>query len=213
MSGTSQAKSEAIRHSKGEFYRKSKLPQILSMSDKAVKQFSFTGNGSEFLQKTTNQETLGEDSEIRIPLLIRYPKLIKPGRVIDEFALGIDLAPTLLDLAKAPPLSPVDGRSLVPLLKGDVPSDWRTSFLIEYNTETVFPRISNMGYRAIRTRHWKYIQYQDLKGMDEHYDVRHDPYEMQNAIQEPSSAPVLEQLKAELEQILAPKAPQQDQRP
>jgi N-acetylglucosamine-6-sulfatase len=101
----------------------------------------------------------------------------------------------------------------VPLLNGDVPVDWRTSFLIEYNTETVFPRMVNMGYRAIRTRHWKYIQYQDLKGMDELYDLKRDPYEMQNAIQEPSSVRVLEQLKAELEQFLAPKAPQQDQRP
>lgn len=159
------------------------------------------------------ERRLAYEEAIRIPLLIRYPRLIKPGRVLDEFALSIDLAPTLLELAGAGPVSPMDGRSLVPLFKGDVPSDWRSSFLIEYHTETVFPRVVNMGYRAIRTKHWKYIQYQDQKGMDELYELKRDPYEMQNAIQGPSSALVLDRLKAELKHLQASGALQKDQLP
>jgi N-acetylglucosamine-6-sulfatase len=108
---------------------------------------------------------------------------------------------------------PLDGRSLVPLLKGGVPSEWRTSFLIEYNTDTVFPRVVNMGYRAIRTKRWKYIQYQDLEGMDELYDLKLDPYEMQNAIEHPASAMALKQLQVELKSLQATQAPHQDQPP
>ena len=76
----------------------------------------------------------------------------------------------------------MDGRSLAPLLKGNVPDDWRESFLIQYNTDTVFPRVHKMGYRAIRTKRWKYIRYNDLQGMNELYDLQNDPYEMNNLI-------------------------------
>ncbi len=159
------------------------------------------------------ERRLAYEEAIRIPLLIRYPKLITPGLLIDEFVLSIDLAPTLLELAGTKSSSQIDGQSLVPLLKGEVPSDWRTSFLIEYNTETVFPRMVNMGYRAIRTKQWKYIQYQDLDGMDELYDLKSDPYEMDNVIEARSSAMTLEGLKAELNHLLTFKAPHQDQLP
>ena len=49
------------------------------------------------------ERRLAYEEGIRIPLLIRYPKLVKPGRVIDEFALSIDLAPTVLELAGISP--------------------------------------------------------------------------------------------------------------
>ena len=135
---------------------------------------------------------------MRIPLLIRYPRLIKSARTSDPFALRIDLAPTVIDLARAEPLQQMDGRSLVPLLNASPPDDWRSSFLIEYNTDTVFPRVRNMGYKAIRTKRWKYIRYNELDGMDELYDLQNDPYEMENVIDHPSSQTVRMQLDAEL---------------
>ena len=92
----------------------------------------------------------------------------------------------------------------MPLLKGRTPADWRTSFLIQYNTDTVFPRVHNMGYRAIRTERWKYIRYTDLKGMDELYDLKADPYEMTNIIQEPKMQDVRNRLDAELNALLKP---------
>ncbi|MCA9068686.1 MAG: sulfatase-like hydrolase/transferase, partial [Planctomycetaceae bacterium] len=148
------------------------------------------------------ERRLPYEEGIRIPLFIRYPKLIKPGRLIDEVALSIDLAPTLLDLAKVKPTDPVDGRSLVPLLSGQTPADWRSSFLIQYNTDTVFPRVLNMGYRAIRTPRWKYIRYQKLQDMDELYDLLNDPFEMTNAIDQTQHAEVLKELKTELDKLI-----------
>ena len=56
-----------------------------------------------------------------MPLLVRYPKAIKSGRWRDEFALNIDLAPTLLELAGAAVPDTMQGRSLVPLLLGNGP--------------------------------------------------------------------------------------------
>jgi N-acetylglucosamine-6-sulfatase len=96
----------------------------------------------------------------------------------------------------------MDGRSLVPLLKGEEPDDWRKSFLIEYYTDTVFPRVLNMGYKALRTERYKYIHYTDLKDMDELYDLKADPYEMKNLIADPDAQATLMQLKAELSDFL-----------
>ena len=148
------------------------------------------------------ERRLAYEEGIRIPLLVRYPPMIKPGTLIDEFALSIDLAPSLLDLANTSAAFPMDGQSLVPLLRGEESANWRTSFLIQYNTDTVFPRVNHMGYRAIRTQRWKYIRYSELDQMDELYDLLHDPYEMQNVIQQPESRLELQRLKSELDRLL-----------
>jgi len=113
-------------------------------------------------------------------------------------ALSIDLAPTLLELADMKAKRKMDGHSLVPLLAGNGPNDWRKSFLIEYYTDTVFPRLRNMGYRAVRTSRYKYIHYVDLEGMDELYDLKEDPYEMKNVISNPSLRATVERLRADM---------------
>ena len=89
-------------------------------------------------------------------------------------------------------------RSLVPLLEGRE-SRPRTSFLIEYFSDIVFPRIRNMGYRAVRTGRWKYIHYTDRQDSDELYDLQNDPYELRNRIKDP--AVPLAELKKRLAQL------------
>jgi N-acetylglucosamine-6-sulfatase len=147
------------------------------------------------------ERRLAYEESIRIPLLIRHPRLVKPGTIVDEFALSIDLAPTLLELADTKAKRKMDGHSLVPLLAGNRPNDWRKSFLIEYYTDTVFPRLQNMGYRAVRTSRYKYIHYVDLEGMDELYDLKQDPYEMKNLIGNPGLRATVEKLKAEVTRL------------
>ncbi len=147
------------------------------------------------------ERQLAYEEGIRIPLLIRHPRLIKPGTVVDELALSIDLAPTLLELADTKTKHKMDGRSLVPLLARKRPNDWRKSFLIEYHTDTVFPRLRNMGYRAVRTSRYKYIHYVDLEGMDELYDLKEDPYEMKNLVDDAGFGAVLDQLKLEVTRL------------
>jgi N-acetylglucosamine-6-sulfatase len=150
------------------------------------------------------ERRLAYEESIRMPLLIRYPRAVKAGTVRDEFALNIDLAPTLLELADVPAPTMVEGRSLVPLLKG-ASSDWRKSFLIEYYSDKVFPRIRQMGYKAVRNERWKYIHYFELEGMDELYDLKTDPYEMRNIINQRRAGKILEEMKREMQLLL--KAP------
>src|SRR6185295_8796155 len=95
------------------------------------------------------ERRLAYEESIRMPLLVRYPKAIKSGTVRNEFALNIDLAPTLLELAGVSVPATMEGHSLVPLLKGGRPV-WRKSFLIEYYSDTVFPRVLQMGYKSVR---------------------------------------------------------------
>src|SRR5207244_3079911 len=107
---------------------------------------------------------------------------------------------TILDLAGVPIPSQMQGRSLVPLLKGQTAS-LRDSFLIEHASDNVFPRVRNMGYQAVRTERWKYIRYTDL-GMVELYDLQEDPYEMKNLIQESRSEKVVKEMQAHLDRLL-----------
>ena len=148
------------------------------------------------------ERRLAYEESLRIPLLVRYPKSIQAGTLIDEFALSIDLAPTLLEFSAASEKMEVDGVSLVPVLRGESPEDWRSSFLIQYNSDTVFPRVYRMGYRAIRTPRWKFIRYNELEGMDELYDLKNDPYELRNVVGDSELRSVLNDLNSELDDLL-----------
>lgn len=123
------------------------------------------------------------EESIRIPLLMRYPKLIKPGSTLAEMALNIDIAPTVLQLGGAPIPANVHGKSLVPILEGK-PVQWRRTALFEYFAEERFPRVPS--WRALRTDRWKYIHYPDVADADELYDLAADTYEMKNLIADPS---------------------------
>jgi N-acetylglucosamine-6-sulfatase len=147
------------------------------------------------------ERRLAYEESIRMPLLVRYPQAIKAGTVRDELVLNIDLAPTLLELAGVAVPNAMQGRSLVPLLKG-ARHVWRNSFLIEYYSDKVFPRMLQMGYKAVRSQRWKYIHYLELDGMNELYDLKTDPYEMKNLIKEPKAATQLRAMQTELKQLL-----------
>ena len=141
-----------------------------------------------------------EDS-VRIPLVMRYPKLIRAGTVIDQLTANIDIAPTVLEAGGARRPKSIQGRSLLPLWRGRT-QDWRTSLLLEYEQEARFPRI--LSWKAVRTNGWKYIHYtqEEAKGFDELYNLRDDPYELTNLIREPGAQPQLRKLKAELNRLL-----------
>ena len=59
-----------------------------------------------------------------------------------------------------------------------------------------------MGYSAVRTARHKYIQFRELKGMDELYDLDADPYEMTNLIAQPEARDLLPQMQTELQRLL-----------
>lgn len=139
------------------------------------------------------------EESIRIPLIMRYPKLVKAGTTPEALALNLDIAPTLLELAGSPIPREIQGRSLVPVLRGNV-RGWRRSFLTEYFMEPGYPRTPS--WQAVRNAQYKYIHYTELEGMDELYDLKADPYELKNLINEAGLAGPARELKAELERLL-----------
>lgn len=143
------------------------------------------------------ERRLAYEEAIRIPLLMRLPGVIKAHSEPAEMVLTLDLAPTLLEFAHATPAGKLQGRSLLPIFKGNA-TNWRRDFLIEYFSDKVFPRITQMGYQAVRNERWKLIHYTELPGMDELYDLQTDPYEMRNVIAEPQVQDVLQSLRGRL---------------
>lgn len=137
---------------------------------------------------------------IRCPFIARYPRAIAPGTRIDRLVICQDIAPTMIELAGGRPGAQIQGRSLLPLLRGDN-ENWRSSFLVEYWAENAYPWLVGMTYKAIRTDRHKYIHWvnRGKSGeLDELYDLDRDPYELANVVGEPSYAEVRESLKGEL---------------
>jgi N-acetylglucosamine-6-sulfatase len=151
----------------------------------------------------TDKRTAYEES-LRIPLLMRCPRIVQPGTVIREMVLSLDTAPSIVDLCGAAPLPDADGRTWNELLTG-TSAAWRTAFFYQYNYESQFPYTPNV--RAIRTDAWKYIHYPHGDGgpdryTAELYDLAHDPLETRNLISSAAHAAQVKLLQAELHRLM-----------
>jgi len=138
------------------------------------------------------------EPSMRIPLVMRYPKLAEAGTACSELVLNVDLAPTLLDLAATPIPGAMQGRSWLAAVRG---RPGRESFLYEYFQEQG-DRFKRPTVLAIRTKNWKYITYPlDSSFTAELYDLQADPGELNNLVGDAKHAETLNQLKAELEKL------------
>ena len=151
-----------------------------------------------------DKRTMHEPS-IRIPLAVRYPGLTRAAKTVDEQVLTHDLAPSLLELTGAGQLPNIDGRSWVTLVRSGDPG-WRKSWFYYYNYEKEFPYTPNV--RGVRTAEWKYVHYPHGDGSpDRHlaelYDLRNDPDEIKNLINDPEAVAKLQELKSELAKAMA----------
>jgi N-acetylglucosamine-6-sulfatase len=144
------------------------------------------------------------EESIRVPLVVRYPPLIRPGTVVGQMVLNIDLAPSILDICRVKPLQGIHGKSWKRLVSGDA-TGWRTSWFYEYNYEKQFPYTPNV--RGARTADWKYIHYPHGDGgPDRHkaelYHLASDPKERKNRIDDPACAGKLAELRSELHRLM-----------
>lgn len=153
-----------------------------------------------------NEHGLGDkraayEESIRVPMVARYPKLIRPGTTVNGMVLDVDFAPTFCDLAQSPTRPAViHGRSMLLLFAPGGAGAWRDSALFEYFVEARYANVPT--WHAVRTDRWKYIRYDDVPGADELYDLQHDPHELKNLAAHPAHAGQLATLKAELQRLL-----------
>jgi arylsulfatase A-like enzyme len=141
---------------------------------------------------------LMHEPSIKVPMLVRYPKLVKPGTTNDRMVLNIDIAPTLLDLAGVPVPKTMHGRSIAPLLRGRKP-DWRKDWLYEYFE---FPGAHSVKKnRGVRTERHKLIHYYEEPQEWELYDLKQDPGELRNLYGDPKHADLTARLKKRMEAL------------
>jgi arylsulfatase A-like enzyme len=135
------------------------------------------------------------EESIRMPFLVRWPAVIKPGSVQSAMGINPDFAPTFMEAAGLPVPADMQGRSLMPLFKGKVPDDWRGSWYYRYYHD---PGDHNTrAHYGVRTTTHKLIYFWK-KDQWEMYDLIADPGEMHNLYSDPAQAETVAKLKAEL---------------
>jgi arylsulfatase A-like enzyme len=158
------------------------------------------------------------DRGIATPLLLRWPVRLPAGRVVDELVSSLDLLPTFLAAAGVPVPQDAQGRSLLALVAGDAPPEWREAVFAEQTRHVLY-----IPCRAARTHRHKYIRnWSDVAfGLDQNahddwahrlcerpgnpwkrprppeelYDLRSDPVEQRNLAAEPEHAESLERMR------------------
>ncbi len=138
------------------------------------------------------------EESLRMPLLVRWPGVVKAKSESAELVQNLDFAQTFLDIAGVKAPDDMQGRSLVPLLKGEAPKDWRKSIYYHYFEYPAVHMVQR--HYGVRTARHKLIHYY-LIGEWELFDLKTDPDERKSVHADPAYADVLKELKAELERL------------
>lgn len=139
------------------------------------------------------------EESFRMPLIVRWPGVTKPGTKIDRLTQNIDFAPTLLEAAGQAIPAEIQGRSLVPLLKGENPP-WRDSLYYHYYDGPGEHGVAK--HYGIRTERYKLIRYYAKEDDTwELFDLEKDPQELQSVYGHPPYAKVERELKTRLKEL------------
>jgi arylsulfatase A-like enzyme len=138
------------------------------------------------------------EESLRMPFLVRWPAVIKPGTRAKAMGLNVDFAETFLDAAGLRAPNEMQGRSLVPLMRGRAPAGWRTSMYYRYYHD---PGDHNTrAHYGVRTLTHKLIYFWK-KDQWELFDLVNDPLEMNNIYGQPGQDQLTATLKAELARL------------
>ncbi|MBE1557745.1 sulfatase [Nonomuraea africana] len=142
------------------------------------------------------------EEAVKVPLVVRGPG-VRPGSTVHALTQPIDLAPTFAELGGAAAPAFAEGRSLVPLLRGQTPAPWRRNALIEFwrPTNPSSARQTPVPpYAALRTETHTYVRYDT--GETQLYDLTTDPYQLRN-LARTAPADLLANLQARLDMMRA----------
>ncbi len=150
------------------------------------------------------------EESLRTPCLVRWPGVVKPGSQSRDLVSLVDLAQTFIEAAGAPALPDTQGHSLVPVLKGATPADWRKSFYYQYY-EYPQPHHVRPHYGVITDRYKLVHFYAPDVDYWELYDLKEDPQELRSVYDQTEYAAVQKELHAEVKRLREElKVPKQD---
>ncbi|MBB3209307.1 arylsulfatase A-like enzyme [Rhodopirellula rubra] len=143
-------------------------------------------------------KVLPYEESMHVPMAIAGPRTM--AKVSDALVLNIDLTATIYELAGLPVPKSMDGKSLLPIVENDSPSDWRTSFLYEAPT----PQLGSQPLWAVRDDRWKYVETHPDGSADgvfkELYDLQSDAIEQTNLAENPEYSEKVQALSKQLQQ-------------
>ena len=135
------------------------------------------------------------DESYRTPLLVSWPGKIKAGSVNSDLVSNLDFAETFLDIAGVEIPDDMQGASLVPILEGQTPDDWRSTHYYHYYEYPGWHMVQR--HEGVYDGRYKLMNFYDVKEW-ELYDLESDPKEMRNVYGDPQFADVKKRLHGEL---------------
>jgi arylsulfatase A-like enzyme len=135
------------------------------------------------------------EESLRTPLMVRWPGKIKPGSRNTDLVMNLDLAETFLEVAGLPAAAGMQGKSLVPLLHGSTPANWRDAIYYQYFEYPGWHAVRRQY--GVRTKTHKLIHYYEI-GEWELFDLERDPEELTSVYADTRYAGVRRELEAKL---------------
>lgn len=140
------------------------------------------------------------EESLRMPFIVKYPKLVKKETLNEDIITNIDFAPTLLDVANIKSNQSMQGESFFKILKGKTPKDWQKSMYYHYYEFPFWHHVQ--PHYGIRTHKYTLAHFYYNIDVWELYDLEKDPHQMNNIIHDESYAGVIMDLKKELKQLM-----------
>ena len=165
-----------------------------------VGQHGLLGKGNAQILKIDNRRPNMFDHSVLVPLIVRWPGVVETASVNDAIVSTIDVLPTVAEIAAAGGALKTDGRSLLPILKGESDVAWRDAWFDTY--DMIYLKEDHM--RMVRTDDWKLVWHFDAAGQPlldqghELFNLMADPEELTNRYSSPAASTVRKQLEARL---------------
>ncbi len=149
-------------------------------------------NGFSFGERGLIDKRHAYEESMRVPMLVSCPSVIKPKTKLTNVIQNIDIAPTILAYAGLATPAQMQGKSFLPLLKGQK-AEWKDRAFYEYYWEYDYPQTPTMF--AVRTDRYKYIFNHGVWDANELYDLQTDPEEINNLIRSPQHQSIAKDLR------------------
>ncbi|MTI21711.1 DUF4976 domain-containing protein [Fulvivirga sp. RKSG066] len=158
--------------------------------------FYMGDNGFSFGEHGLIDKRQAYEESIRVPLLAFGGGDLLAKDSVDQLIQNIDIGPTVLAMAGLETPKNMDGKSFLPILKGENPENWRKRIYYEYFWERPFPQTPTV--HAVRTDKYKFIRYYGIWDLNELYDLENDPYETRNLIRSPEHKEIAKTLRNDI---------------